>query len=243
MKYLIEIYQPKLPNILDFLFSWLEVFKKALWIIYFCYSNSCSMYHLKPFITLISQECMHSNCISHRKVISESGCSMLLASTLICVLLSVIVCLLQTIAIASLFLACKAEETPRCLSDVAIVAYKLMYKWDPSASRRIKQRVWRTLQLLLKGILFPMWRGLIICISLSVGCLWEAEGNDLNWGEAFAVNRCLWPQYWTSVQATYCSSEEIGDLRQEDCRSSMEFCERLVSSLFFSYLLYLFILF
>ncbi|KAH7850066.1 hypothetical protein Vadar_027315 [Vaccinium darrowii] len=46
----------------------------------------------------------------------------------------------QTITIVSLFLACKAEETPRCLSDVAIVAYKLMYKWDPSASRRIKQR-------------------------------------------------------------------------------------------------------
>lgn len=46
----------------------------------------------------------------------------------------------QTIAIASMFLACKAEETPRCLSDVTIVAYKLMYRWDPSASRRIRQR-------------------------------------------------------------------------------------------------------
>ncbi|KAL6994583.1 Cyclin-T1-4 [Sarracenia purpurea var. burkii] len=46
----------------------------------------------------------------------------------------------QIIAVVSMFLACKAEETPRWLSDVAVVAYKLMYKWDPSASRRIKQR-------------------------------------------------------------------------------------------------------
>lgn len=149
-------------------------------------------------------------------------------------LLSVVLHLLQTIAIASMFLACKAEETPRCLSDVTIVAYKLMYRWDPSASRRIKQRVWRTLQLLLKGLLSP-----ILCsqawssASLCLGCLWSAEGINLNWGEAFAVNSCLWPQYWTSIQATCCSSEEIGDLRQEDCRSSMEFCEWLVNFLFF----------
>ncbi|GFY86191.1 cyclin family protein [Actinidia rufa] len=46
----------------------------------------------------------------------------------------------QTIAIVSMFLACKAEETPRWLSDVTVVAYKLVYRWDPSASRRIKQR-------------------------------------------------------------------------------------------------------
>ncbi|PSR99652.1 Cyclin-T1-4 like [Actinidia chinensis var. chinensis] len=46
----------------------------------------------------------------------------------------------QTIAIVSMFLACKAEETPRRLSDVAVVAYKLVYRWDPSASKRIKQR-------------------------------------------------------------------------------------------------------
>lgn len=46
----------------------------------------------------------------------------------------------QTIAIVCVFLACKAEETPIWLSDITIVAYKLMYKWDPSAPRRIKQK-------------------------------------------------------------------------------------------------------
>uniref|UniRef100_A0A5B7A4F9 Cyclin-like domain-containing protein n=1 Tax=Davidia involucrata TaxID=16924 RepID=A0A5B7A4F9_DAVIN len=46
----------------------------------------------------------------------------------------------QTIATVSMFLGCKAEETPRWLSDVVVVAYKLMYKWDPSAPRRIRQR-------------------------------------------------------------------------------------------------------
>ncbi|KAA8537589.1 hypothetical protein F0562_027197 [Nyssa sinensis] len=46
----------------------------------------------------------------------------------------------QTIATVSMFLGCKAEETPRWLSDVVVVAYKLMYKWDPSAPQRIRQR-------------------------------------------------------------------------------------------------------
>lgn len=46
----------------------------------------------------------------------------------------------QTIATVCMFLACKAEETPRWLSDLVVVAYKLVYKWDPSAPRRIKQR-------------------------------------------------------------------------------------------------------
>ncbi|KAK3022081.1 hypothetical protein RJ639_045925 [Escallonia herrerae] len=46
----------------------------------------------------------------------------------------------QTIASVCMFLACKAEETPRWLCDVVVVAYRLMYKWDPSAPQRIKQK-------------------------------------------------------------------------------------------------------
>lgn len=46
----------------------------------------------------------------------------------------------QTIATACMFLGCKVEETSRWLSDVIVVAYKLMYKWDPSAPKRIKQK-------------------------------------------------------------------------------------------------------
>ncbi|CAK9178490.1 unnamed protein product [Ilex paraguariensis] len=46
----------------------------------------------------------------------------------------------QTIATVSMFLACKAEETPRWLSDLVVVSYKLIYRWDPSAPQRIKKR-------------------------------------------------------------------------------------------------------
>lgn len=46
----------------------------------------------------------------------------------------------QTMATVSMFLACKAEETPRWLSDVAVVAYKLLYRCDHSASQRIRQK-------------------------------------------------------------------------------------------------------
>ncbi|KAL3505325.1 hypothetical protein ACH5RR_035166 [Cinchona calisaya] len=46
----------------------------------------------------------------------------------------------QTIATASMFLASKAEETPRWLSDLVVVAYKLTNKWDPLAPQRIRQR-------------------------------------------------------------------------------------------------------
>ena len=52
-------------------------------------------------------------------------------------------CFLQTIATASMFLASKAEETPRWLSDLVVVAYKLANKWDPFAPQRIRQRVWQ----------------------------------------------------------------------------------------------------
>lgn len=46
----------------------------------------------------------------------------------------------QTVATACMFLASKAEETPRCLSDLVVIAYKLMYKWDPLAPQRIRQK-------------------------------------------------------------------------------------------------------
>ncbi|KAG8654631.1 cyclin-T1-3 isoform X2 [Manihot esculenta] len=45
----------------------------------------------------------------------------------------------QTIATASMFLACKIEETPRLLRDVVVVAYEMIYKWDPSAPQRIRR--------------------------------------------------------------------------------------------------------
>ncbi|XP_058091968.1 cyclin-T1-4-like isoform X2 [Magnolia sinica] len=46
----------------------------------------------------------------------------------------------QTIATASMFLAGKVEETPRLLIDVVVVAYETMYRRDPAASQRIKQK-------------------------------------------------------------------------------------------------------
>ncbi|XWS24405.1 hypothetical protein CRYUN_Cryun28dG0099100 [Craigia yunnanensis] len=46
----------------------------------------------------------------------------------------------QTIATASTFLACKIEETPRLLRNVIVVGYEIIYKQDPSAPGRIKQR-------------------------------------------------------------------------------------------------------
>ncbi|XP_009623685.1 cyclin-T1-3-like [Nicotiana tabacum] len=46
----------------------------------------------------------------------------------------------QIVATVSMFLACKAEETPRWLSDFVVVSYKLVYKWDPSAPLRIRQK-------------------------------------------------------------------------------------------------------
>jgi len=48
---------------------------------------------------------------------------------------------LQTIATACMFLACKAEDNLRPLRDVTIVAYEMIYKWDPSVPERIRQRV------------------------------------------------------------------------------------------------------
>ncbi|CAI9763743.1 unnamed protein product [Fraxinus pennsylvanica] len=49
-------------------------------------------------------------------------------------------CFLQTVANSSMFLCSKAEDTPCRLKDNLIMAYKLMYKRDPLASRRIRER-------------------------------------------------------------------------------------------------------
>lgn len=64
----------------------------------------------------------------------------------------------QTIATVCMFLGCKAEETSRWLSDITVVAYRLMYKWDPSAPRRIKQKeVYdKQKQLILNGERFVL---------------------------------------------------------------------------------------
>ncbi|CAN8313398.1 unnamed protein product [Cochlearia groenlandica] len=45
----------------------------------------------------------------------------------------------QTIATASLFLSCKAEDEPCQLSNVVVSSYEIIYEWDPSASMRIHQ--------------------------------------------------------------------------------------------------------
>lgn len=71
-----------------------------------------------------------------------------------------------------MFLACKSEETPRCLNDLLVVAYKLMYKWDPSAPKRIRQRVKAELAV---TYLFDLSSYLVVvsypCILFSAGSL------------------------------------------------------------------------
>lgn len=57
----------------------------------------------------------------------------------------------QTVATVCMFLACKAEETPRWLGELAVVAYKLIYKWDPKASRRIREIYDKQKDLILIG--------------------------------------------------------------------------------------------
>lgn len=47
---------------------------------------------------------------------------------------------LQTIATVSLFLGCKIEDTRCMLGDVVVMSYDIIYKWDPSAPQRIRQR-------------------------------------------------------------------------------------------------------
>lgn len=40
-----------------------------------------------------------------------------------------------------MFLAGKAEETPRLLKDVILVSYEVTHKHDPAAVQRIKEKV------------------------------------------------------------------------------------------------------
>ncbi|KAJ4958851.1 hypothetical protein NE237_025962 [Protea cynaroides] len=46
----------------------------------------------------------------------------------------------RTIATVCMFLAGKVEETPRPLKDVILVSYEIIYKKDPAAVQRIKQK-------------------------------------------------------------------------------------------------------
>nr|GEV66728.1 cyclin-T1-3-like isoform X1 [Tanacetum cinerariifolium] len=57
----------------------------------------------------------------------------------------------QTVATSCMFLACKAEETPRGLGELVVVAYKLIYKWDPSATRRIREIYDKQKDLIVTG--------------------------------------------------------------------------------------------
>lgn len=47
--------------------------------------------------------------------------------------------ILQTIATASTFLACKIGDSPRFLKDVVLLSYEMMYEWDPLAAQRIRK--------------------------------------------------------------------------------------------------------
>ncbi|KAK9113065.1 hypothetical protein Scep_020584 [Stephania cephalantha] len=59
----------------------------------------------------------------------------------------------QTIATVSMFLACKAEETPRFLRDVIMVAYGMLHRSDPAAAQRINHKdvYQRQKELILTG--------------------------------------------------------------------------------------------
>lgn len=48
---------------------------------------------------------------------------------------------LQMIATICLFIAGKAEDSPRSLRDVILVSFDLRFKKDPAAAHRIKQLV------------------------------------------------------------------------------------------------------
>ncbi|CAL9117717.1 unnamed protein product [Musa textilis] len=50
------------------------------------------------------------------------------------------ICFLQIIATACLFLAGKVEDTSRPLKDVVLVSYEIIYKKEPSAVQKIKQK-------------------------------------------------------------------------------------------------------
>lgn len=51
---------------------------------------------------------------------------------------------MQTVATVCMFLASKVEETPCGLDKIVVVAYETMYKRDPTATRKIRQKVSQT---------------------------------------------------------------------------------------------------
>ncbi|KAK9947036.1 hypothetical protein M0R45_012473 [Rubus argutus] len=67
----------------------------------------------------------------------------------------------QTVATASIFLACKAEDTPRYLNDVVVVAYEMVHKFDSSALHRIRQKEFlnkqKELILVAERVLAAAW--------------------------------------------------------------------------------------
>ncbi|KAK6115309.1 hypothetical protein DH2020_007578 [Rehmannia glutinosa] len=77
--------------------------------------------------------------LSHRKYANISDLNCYSFSDAHDAIISVRV-ILQTAANACMFLASKAEDTPCWLKDLIVVAYKLMYKWDPLAPQKIRQK-------------------------------------------------------------------------------------------------------
>lgn len=49
--------------------------------------------------------------------------------------------ILQIIASACILVACKMDDTPHFLDDIALLAYEIAHKSNPSALQSIKQRV------------------------------------------------------------------------------------------------------
>ncbi|KAL6142832.1 hypothetical protein ACLB2K_061108 [Fragaria x ananassa] len=62
----------------------------------------------------------------------------------------------QTIASACILVACKMDNTPHFLDDVALLAYEIAHKSNPSAIQSIKQRLpYKTLVAVLKRLNLP----------------------------------------------------------------------------------------
>lgn len=100
---------------------------------------------------------------------------------------------LQTIGTAGIFLACKIEETPRFLNDVVVVAYELIYKWDPSATKRIRQKVRYSayVKVIDRYVYYKENTWMAERNILFVGSFQQTKGINLDWGEASIVNTCI----------------------------------------------------